>query len=159
MPAKIDRNLLAAIKIEFESGLQPPVVARHLRNYGTPVAERHVYRLYNRWRASRVLVAERKTLASRHSVLANYILEVSLCFCSLNLLTIIRSLRVGDAPHHRHPTQYGRISMRVLWCYTLASDYLSRSDEHAPVAEEDPLYRRRAQQGVTTQFQKKDLKI
>ena len=81
MPAKINIDLLAAIRIEFESGLQPGLVHKHLSSNGTPVCRVHVYRLYNRWRASGELVAKREAPAGRRPALVSYILEVCPCFC------------------------------------------------------------------------------
>ena len=52
----------------------------HLSSNGTPVSRTHVYRLYDRWRASAELVAEREAPAGRRPALKSYMLEVSPCF-------------------------------------------------------------------------------
>ena len=48
MPVKIDRDLLAVIKIEFESSLKPGLVYKHLSRYDKFVFRKHIYRLYDR---------------------------------------------------------------------------------------------------------------
>ena len=58
MPRRIDPDLLAALKIEFEHAIRPSAVIQHLRDIGCPVPQSQIYRYYNQWHESGSLFAE-----------------------------------------------------------------------------------------------------
>ena len=49
MAPRIDSDLLAAIRFEFEYGYKPDVVLEHLREISMPVVKSHFWAMFKNW--------------------------------------------------------------------------------------------------------------
>ena len=79
MAPRIDSDLLAAIRFEFEYGYKPDVVLEHLREIGTPVARSHLWAMFKNWREHGQLYKAKDPSVpiGRPKILCLYMLQAS----------------------------------------------------------------------------------